>query len=63
VDIAYQILVRNKKGSERFGDVGADGMIIYREILGYEDVGWIYLAQDTIQQRALVNTVMNLWFP
>jgi hypothetical protein len=30
-----------------------------REI-GWSDVDWIYLAQDTVQQWALVNTAMNL---
>jgi hypothetical protein len=28
-----------------------------------EDVDWIHLAQDRIQWRVLVNTVMNFWVP
>jgi hypothetical protein len=30
----------------------------FKEI-GYEDVDWVYLAQDRVQWRALWNTVMN----
>jgi hypothetical protein len=33
-----------------------------REV-GWEGVDWIHLAQDRYQWRAVVNTVMNLWFP
>jgi hypothetical protein len=33
-----------------------------REI-GIDDVNWIRLAQDRVQWRAFVNTVMNLRFP
>jgi hypothetical protein len=33
-----------------------------REI-GWDGMHWIDLAQDRDQQRALVNTVMNLWVP
>jgi ribosome biogenesis protein Nip4 len=33
-----------------------------REI-GFGDVDWIHWAQDRERWRALVNTVMNLWFP
>jgi hypothetical protein len=29
----------------------------------WEGVGWMHLAQDRDQWRAVVNTVMNLWFP
>jgi hypothetical protein len=30
--------------------------------IGCNDVDWIDLAEDRDQWRALVNTVMNLWF-
>jgi hypothetical protein len=33
-----------------------------REI-GWDDMNWIFLAQDRDQWRALVNTVMNLRVP
>jgi len=33
-----------------------------REI-GWEGVEWMHLAQDRDQLQAVVNTVMNLWFP
>jgi hypothetical protein len=31
--------------------------------IGWESVDWIILAQDRIQWRALLNTIMNLWVP
>jgi hypothetical protein len=38
-----------------------DSIKIYlREILGWNDMDWIDLAQNRDQRRALVNTVMNL---
>jgi hypothetical protein len=33
-----------------------------REI-GIDEMNWIRLAQDRVQWRAFVNTVMNLWVP
>jgi hypothetical protein len=30
---------------------------------GIDGANWIRLAQDRVQWRVLVNTVMNLWFP
>jgi hypothetical protein len=29
----------------------------------WEALDWIHVPQDRDQWRALVNTVMNLWFP
>jgi hypothetical protein len=31
--------------------------------VGWDDVDWIYLAQDRNRWRALVNSVLNLWVP
>jgi hypothetical protein len=28
----------------------------------YEGAGWIEVAQDRVQLRAVVNTVKNIWF-
>jgi hypothetical protein len=43
-------------------NLGVDGRMDLREI-GWEGGHRIYLAQDTDQWRALVNTVMNLQIP
>jgi hypothetical protein len=31
--------------------------------IGIDGANWIRLAQDRVQWRAFVNTVMNLWVP
>lgn len=31
--------------------------------IGYEDVDWIQLAQDKIQSRSLLNTIMHIRGP
>jgi hypothetical protein len=31
-------------------------------IVGHEGVEWIELAEDTVQWRAVLNTVMTFWF-
>jgi hypothetical protein len=36
---------------------------MYLREIGLDDMGWIGLAQDRDQWRALVNTVMNLLVP
>jgi hypothetical protein len=52
------------KGGDHLGALGEDWRIILKCILkGLEGVDWIHLAQDRVQWKALVNTVMNLWVP
>jgi hypothetical protein len=29
--------------------------------MGYENVDWIHVAEDRVQWRNIMNTVMNLW--
>jgi hypothetical protein len=36
---------------------------MYLREIGYEDVDWIHLAQDSAKWRVLVNTVMKLRVP
>jgi hypothetical protein len=31
--------------------------------IGWEDVDWIYLAQNRDQWQALVNMIMDFWVP
>jgi hypothetical protein len=33
------------------------------EVLGIDDVDWIYLAYDEVKWRAVMNAVMNLRLP
>jgi hypothetical protein len=64
--IAYQILVGKSEGKRLLGrnrrtdgDGNDDDNVDLKEI-GCECVNWIHLAQNRVQWRALVNTVMNL---
>jgi hypothetical protein len=36
---------------------------MYLKEMGYEAVDWIHMAQDRVQWRILVSTVMYLWVP
>jgi hypothetical protein len=54
------------KGRDHSEDLSVDGRIILKWILGeigMEGVDWIHPARNTERRQALVNTVMNLWFP
>jgi hypothetical protein len=57
--------LENLKGRAYLIDISVDGRIIKRVLreIGYECVDLIYLGQERIQYRDLVNTVMNLPFP
>jgi hypothetical protein len=62
----YRVLVGNSEGKRPLGrprhrweyNIKMD----IREI-GIDGANWIQLAQDRVQWRAFVNTVMNLRFP
>jgi hypothetical protein len=63
---AYRVLVGRPEGKRPLGrprrrwedNIKRD----LREV-GIDGANWIRLAQDTVQWRAFVNTVMNLWVP
>jgi hypothetical protein len=63
---AYMILVGKP---ERRGPLGkprcrwVDNIKMYLREIGLCGVGWIDMAQDRDQWRALVNTVLNFWVP
>jgi hypothetical protein len=60
----YRISIGKPEGKNHLGDLGIDGKIkINFKETGSEDVEWNNLGQDTIQWRALVNTVTNLGAP
>jgi hypothetical protein len=52
----------NQKERDHSEDLGVDGKImrLYLRKIGWNSVDWIHLAQDTVQWRAVVNTLMNL---
>jgi hypothetical protein len=63
---ACRVLVGKPDGRNHLEDVGIDGSIILKWIFKEWDGGgidWIDLAQDRDRWRAVVNAVMNLWFP
>jgi hypothetical protein len=51
------------KGGDHWEDLGVDGRITLRWIIGFGDVDWIHLAEDRNRWRVLVNTVMSLRVP
>jgi len=69
---AYRTYGRNEKCAQNFGrkpegkthlgDQGVDGRIIKIDFkqVGFENVGWIILAQSRDQWRTVANTVMSL---
>jgi hypothetical protein len=62
---SYKIMVGKPEGKRDHSedlDVGGSFRMDLGEI-GWEGVNWIHLAQDRVQWRAVVKTVMNLWVP
>jgi hypothetical protein len=53
---AYIILVGKPEGGDHLEDLGIDERITFKWI----KLDWIHLAQDRVQWRVLVNTVMDL---
>jgi hypothetical protein len=63
---AYSILVGKPEGKRplrRPRSRWVDNIKIDLRELGWDGVDWIDLAQDRVQWRAVVNTVMNLRVP
>jgi hypothetical protein len=60
----YKILVGKPKGKERgytgidFRHRWEDNIKIDCKEIGFKDVDWIHLAQDTAQKRVIVDTVL-----
>ena len=56
-------MVENLRERDNLKDLGVYGRIILKWILEQWNGGmdWIYLVQDRIRWRAVVNAVMNLW--
>jgi hypothetical protein len=63
---AYRILVGKPEGKRPLGITRrrwVNNIKMYLREIGGDGMGWIDLAQDRDQWRALVNTVMNLPVP
>jgi hypothetical protein len=63
---AYRILVGKPEGKRPLGRPRRrwlDNVKMDLREIGWYSMGWINLAQDRDQWRALMNTVMNLWVP
>jgi hypothetical protein len=63
---AYRILVGRPEGKRSLGRPKRrweDNIKIKFQEVGSRDMDWIDLAQDTDRWQALVNAVMNFWFP
>jgi hypothetical protein len=62
----YRILVRRPKGKRPLGRPRRwweNNIKMDLRVTGIDGANWIWLAQDRVQRRALVSTVMNLWVP
>lgn len=56
-----EVLVAKPEGNRPFRKFQYDNM--YLTVKWYEDVDWTNLAQDMVQCRAVVNTVMDVLDP
>jgi hypothetical protein len=58
----YRVLVGRLEGKRPLGRLGVGGSITLMDLreIGIEVANWIRLAQDRVQWRACVNTVMDL---
>jgi hypothetical protein len=62
----YRLLVGKPEGKRPLGRPRrrwVDNIRMDVGEVGWGDVGWISLAQDSNRWRALVNSVLNLWVP
>jgi hypothetical protein len=62
----YRVLVGRPKGKRPLGRLGRrreDKIKLDLREIWINGANWIQLAQDRVQWRAFVNTVMNLWVP
>jgi len=62
----YRILVGRSEGKRPLGRPRRrweDNIKMDLEEIGIDGANWIWLAQDRVQWRAFVNTVMNLQVP
>jgi hypothetical protein len=60
----YKILVGKTEGKSPHGGPRRrweDNIRMDIREISWEGVYWIHMAQDTVQWRALVSTVMNIW--
>jgi hypothetical protein len=62
----YRVLVGRAEGKRPLGRPGRrwkDNVKMDLRETANDRANWIRLAQDRVQWRAFVNTVMNLWVP
>jgi hypothetical protein len=62
----YRVLVERPEGKRPLGRPGRgweDNIKMGLREIGIVGANWIQMAQDRVQWRAFVNTVMNLWVP
>jgi hypothetical protein len=63
---AYRVLVGRPEGKRPLGRprrTWEDNIKMDLRDIGIDRANWIWLAQDSVQWRAFVNTVMNLRVP